>query len=217
MNKDFAIIGLGAFGQQLCHALSDQGAEVIAIDIDEERVNDVAGYVTFAYCCDCTKRSALEQLRLNEVDHVILAIGDHLESVILTIILLKDLGVKKITARAEDEGVKRVLEHLGVEEVIDTRELAVSSLGYRLLSRSITQYVELTGEHSVATVLYAGKEPSATLSEMNVRGKFGLNVLLIRRGKKDIIPSKDDRFEPGDSVVVFGTKNAIRRLDRKIK
>lgn len=217
MNKDFAVIGLGAFGRQLCYELVEQGAEVIAIDIDEERVNNVSGFVTFAYCCDCTKRSALEQLHLSEVDHVILAIGDNLESLILTVILLKELGVKKITARAEDEGVKRVLEHLGVEEVIDTRELAVSSLGYRLLSRSVTQYVELTGDHSVATVRYAGKEPSLSLSEMNLREKFNLNVLLIRRGKKDIVPTKDDRFEPGDSVVVFGTKNAIRRLDKKIK
>ncbi len=217
MNKDFAIIGLGAFGRSLCKELVGQGAEVIAIDCDEERVNDVAEFVTFAYCCDCTKRSALEQLRLSEVDRVIVAIGDKLESVILTIILLKELGVKRITARAEEESVKRVLEHLGVEEVIDTRELAVSSLSYRLLSRSITQYVELTGDHSVATVRYAGKEPSEKLADMNLRGKLSLNVLLIRRGKKDIVPTKDDRFEPGDSVVVFGTKTAIRRLDRKIK
>lgn len=217
MNKDFAIIGLGAFGRQLCKELVEQGAEVIAVDIDEEKVKDVSDYVTFAYCCDCTKRSALEQLKLDEVDRVILAIGDKLESSILTVILLKELGVKHITARAEDESVKRVLEHLGVDEVIDTRALAVSSLSYRLLSRSITQYVELTKEHSVATVHYAGKAPSQTLAEMNLRGKFNINVLLIRRGKKDIVPTKDDRFEEGDEVVVFGTKTAIRRLDRKIK
>ncbi len=216
MNKDFAIIGLGAFGRQLCRELVGQGAEVIAIDIDEEQVNDVADIVTFAYCCDATKRSALEQLHLNEVDHVIVCIGEDLEALILTIILLRDLGVKKITARAEDEGVKRVLNHLGVDEIVDTRELAVNSLGYRLLSRSVMQYVELTGCHSVATVLYAGKEPSPTLEEMDIRGKFNLNVLLIRRKKKDIIPTKDDRFEPGDTVTVFGTKSAIRRLDRKI-
>lgn len=217
MNKDFAIIGLGAFGRRLCKELVEQGAEVIAIDRDEERVNDVAEFVTFAYCCDCTKRSALEQLHLNEVDRVIVAIGDKLESLILTIILLKELGVERITARAEDEGVKRVLVHLGVEEVIDTRELAVASLGYRLLSRSITQYVELTGNHSVATVRYAGKMPSEKLNDMNLRGKYSVNVLLIRRGTKDIVPTKDDHFEPGDSVVVFGTKTAIRRLDQTIK
>lgn len=216
MKKDFAIIGLGSFGYRLCRELTEQGAEVLALDIDEERVNEVASFATYAFCCDCTKRSALEQLRLQDVDRVIVAIGDKLESVILTIILLKELGVTKITARAEDEGVKRVLTHLGVDEIIDTRELAVSSLSYRLFSRSVTQYAELTGEHSVATLLYAGKGPSKTLEEMNLRESYRLNVLLIRRGGKDIVPTKSDRFEPGDSVVVFGSKSAIRRMDRKI-
>lgn len=216
MKKDFAIIGLGAFGGALCRELSELGAEIIALDIDEERVNEVADFVTFAYCCDCTKRSSLEKLNLQNVDNVIVAIGDNLEAMILTVILLKDLGVKKITARSEDEGVKRVLTHLGVEEVIDTRQLAVSSLGYRLLSRSVTQYFELTGSHSVATLRYTGEEPSKSLIEMDLRSKFNLNVLLIRRGKKDIIPTKEDCFEPGDEVVVFGTKSAIRRMDKKI-
>ena len=217
MHKDFAIIGLGAFGRKLCKELvSELHAEVIAIDIDEERVNEVSDFVTFAYCCDATKRSALEQLHLDEVDNVIVAIGDHLESVILTVILLKELGVKKIIARAEDESVKRVLEHLGVEEVIDTRELAVSNLGYRLLNRNVIQYVELTGQHCVVTLVYEGQEPSRTLAELDLRGKYGVNILLLRRKRKDIVPTKDDRFEPGDSVVVFGMKSAIRRLGKKL-
>lgn len=217
MKKDFAIIGLGAFGSRLCAELVGQGAEVMAIDMDMERVNAVSDLVTYAYCCDCTKRSALEQLNLQDADTVIVAIGDHLEPVILTVILLRELGVKHIIARAENEGVKRVLEHLGVEEVLDTRELAVSSLGYRLLSKTVTQYAELTPNHSVATLRYEGKEPSRTLEEMDMRGKYALNVLLIRRGKEEIVPGRGDRFEPGDLVTVFGTKAAIRRMDKKIK
>lgn len=215
MNKDFAIIGLGAFGQALCRELTELGAEVIALDVNEERVNAVADYVTFAYCCDCTKRSALEKINLQDVE-VILAIGDKLEAIILTVILLKELGAKKIIARSEDESVKRVLLHLGVEEVIDTRQLAVSSLGYRLLSRGVTQYFELTDAHSVATIRYWGDAPSETLVEMDFRNKFDLNVLLIHRGGKDIVPTKEARFEPGDEVVVFGTKKAIKKMDRKI-
>lgn len=216
MKKDFAIIGLGAFGAQLCRELSQQGADVIALDIDEERVNAVADAVTFACRCDCTKRSALESLALQDADQVIVAIGDKLEAVILTIILLKELGVRRIIARAEDESVKRVLFHLGVEDVIDTRELAVNNLTYRLLGRSVTQYFEITGRHSVATILYAGKQPSKSLQEMDLRTKYDLNVLLIHREGRDFVPTKNDRFEPGDSVVVFGTKSAIRRMDRKI-
>ncbi len=217
MKKDFAIIGLGAFGMQLCRELSELGAEVVGIDIDMERVNAVADFVTFAYCCDSTKKSALEQLKLSEAEKVIVAIGDHLESVVLTIILLKELGVKHILVCAEDESVQRVLDHLGVEEVLDTRALAVGNLTYRLMSTSVTQYVELTARHSVATLRYAGKEPSRTLEEMDMRGKYALNVLLILRGGQEIVPDRNDRFEPGDLVTVFGTQSAIKRMDRKIK
>lgn len=217
MKKDFAIIGLGAFGLQLCRELSERGAEVVAIDIDMERVNAAAEFVTFAYCCDSTKKSALEQLDLKETEKVIVSIGTRLEPVILTIILLKELGVKHILACAEEEGMKRVLEHLGVEEVLDTRALAVGNLTYRLMSTSVTQYVELTSSHSVATLRYAGKEPTRTLQEMDMRGKYALNVLLIRRGGKDILPTKEDRFEPGDLVTVFGTQSAIKRMDKRIR
>ncbi len=217
MKKDFAVIGLGSFGSRLCRVLSEQGADVIAVDINEERVNAIANEVTLAYCLDSTRRSALEQIRLQDVDLVIVAIGDKLESVILTIILLKELGVKRIIARAGDESVKRVLVHLGVEDVIDTRELAVNNLSYRLLSHSVTQYFEVTEEHSVATLRYEGKEPSATLIEMDLRNKYNLNVLLIHRQKEDIVPKREDRFQPGDSVVVFGTKSAIKRMDKKIR
>lgn len=217
MKKDFAIIGLGAFGIQLCRALVEQGAEVIAIDNDEERVNEVSDFVTYAYCCDATKKSALESLDLSDVDHVVIAIGDKLEAIILTVILLKELGVEHIVARAEDESVKRVLLHLGVEEVVDARELAVNSLCYRLLSNSVTQYFALTNNHSVATIHFTGKGPTATLEELDVRNQYGLNVLLIRRGGQDIIPKRDDCFMPGDDVIVFGKQSAIRRMDRKIR
>lgn len=217
MKKDFAVIGLGTFGQPLCKALSERGAEVIALDRDEERVNAVADFVSAAYCCDSTKRSAMESLGLQEVDNVVIAIGDRLEAVILTVILLKEIGVKRIIARAEDDSVKRVLLHLGVDEVVDTRALAVSSLCYRLLSRGVTQYFEITKGHSVATIRFAGKEPTPTLEEMNPREKYNLNVLLIHRGKEDIVPGRNDRFEPGDEIVVFGAQSAIRKLDKKIK
>ena len=215
MKKDFAVLGLGDFGQALCRELTSLGAELIAIDMDEEKVNSVAEFVTYVYCCDCTKKSSLDKLNLQSVECVIVALGDDLQSLILTVILLKELDVKKIIACSEDKGVNRVLKHLGVDEVIDTRELAVNNLGYRLLSRSVTQYFELTDSHSVATLRYQGEEPSATLIEMDVRGKYDLNVLLIRRNGKDIVPTGATRFEPGDEIVVFGTKSAIKRMDNK--
>ncbi len=216
MKKNFAVIGLGSFGSKLCLQLAEQGANVMAIDSDEERVNRIAEEIPLSYCCDCTKEETLRRLDLGEVDCVVIAIGANIEATILMLVLLKEFGVKRIIVRAEEETTKRVMLRLGADEVIDAWELAVNNLCGRLLNQGITQYFRVTESSSVATLKYSGKEPSRKLSEMDLRMRYHLNVLLIRRNGEDHVPTGDDRFLPGDSVVVFGTNAAIKKMDRQI-
>ena len=217
MKKDFAVIGLGTFGTMLCRELSNQGANVIAIDSSEERVNAISEYVPIVYCCDCTQEDALKKLKLDEVDSVILALGENFEASILILVMLKELGVKHIIARAESESNKKVLLRLGADDVIDTCELAVNSLCGTLLNNHVTRFFRLTENQSVAEFYYEGKQDSESLQDMNLRAKYALNVLLIRREGRTITPSPTDCFKPGDSVVVFGTNSAIGKMGRRIK
>ncbi len=215
--KDFAVIGLGAFGTMLCKELSRQGANVIAIDQSEERVNALAEYVPIVYCCDCTKEETLKKLKLDEVDCVVLALGENFEASILILVMLKEFGIKHIIARAESESNKKVLLRLGADDVIDTCELAVNNLCGTLLNNHVTQFFRITENESVAELSYEGKQDSESLKEMNLRVKYALNVLLIRRDGRTFTPTATDCFKPGDSVVVFGTNSAISKMERRIK
>ncbi len=217
MKKDFAVIGLGSFGSQLCKELAERGANVLAIDSSEERVNKAAEYITHAYCCDCTKEENLKKLGFGEIDHVIVAIGRNLEASILTTVLLKELGVKQITARAEDDSSKKILLRLGADTVINTQELAVQNLCGILVSDRVKMYLPVMQDYSIATLNYSERTPSVALKEMNLRIKGRLNVLLIQRGERVFSPTGEDHFEPGDSVVVFGTDDAISVAERYIK
>ncbi len=216
MKKDFAVIGLGTFGSQLCYALNEQGATVIALDVVESRVEQVAEFIPQAFCCDCTKEDVLKKLNLEGVACAIVTIKDLGVSILISV-LLKELGVKKVMVRAEDESKKKILLRLGVDEVVNPQELAVHNLCGMLLNKDIKQYVEIGEEYSVATLAFSRKEPSHTLAEMNLRWKYNINVLLIHRDGKDILPSKEDCFLPGDSIVVFGTTDAIQDVGKLIK
>ena len=200
MKRDFAVIGLGSFGSKLCLELGAQGANVVAVDLDEERVNRIAEQIPLAYCCDCTKEETLKKLELDDVDCVIVAIGKNFEASILILVLLKELGVGRVIVRAEEESAKRVLLRLGADEVFDARELAVNNLCGRLLNHGVTQFFRVK-----------------KLMEMDLRNRYHLNVLLICRGEQRITPTGEDRFLPGDSVVVFGSNAAIKRMERQIR
>jgi len=217
MKKDFAIIGLSSFGKQLCMELARKGANVIALDSNEARVAAVADYVTQALCCDCTKEEVLRKLNIADVSHVILTIKDNMSAAILITVLLKEIGVKHITACAEDESTHKILLRLGAEEVVNPQELAVNNLCGMILNKRVKQFFEVTDAYSVATLAYTGDQPSESLREMDLRKKYDLNVLLIRRGGEDIVPTGADCFMPSDGVVVFGTNAAIRKMDKQIR
>ena len=160
MKRDFAVIGLGSFGSKLCLELGAQGANVVAVDLDEERVNRIAEQIPLAYCCDCTKEETLKKLELDDVDCVIVAIGKNFEASILILVLLKELGVGRVIVRAEEESAKRVLLRLGADEVFDARELAVNNLCGRLLNHGVTQFFRVTEESSVATLAFESRRHS---------------------------------------------------------
>ncbi len=216
MKKDFAVIGLGTFGRQLCRELSDKNANVLALDINEERVNLVAEFIPQAFCCDCSKEEVLKKLDLASVDHVIIAIGRNFDAAILITVLLKELGVKKLTVRAEDDYAKKILLRLGADETVNTQELAVANLSEKLLDDSVKEFYQLSKDYVVATLSFSGDEPSATLAEMDLRAKYSLNVLMIKRGAEVEAPTPQSRFLPGDSVVVFGKRDALRKIGKEI-
>ena len=122
MAEKFAVIGLGQFGSAICKKLSEKGAEVIAIDIDEDKVEDIKDRVAYAVQLDSTDLRALQSQNIGEMDAVVVSIGQNFEGMLLTTVKLMELGVKRLIARAQGETQRKILEKLGVTEILSPEE-----------------------------------------------------------------------------------------------
>jgi len=214
MNKSFAVIGLGTFGQQLCESLVDESSNILAIDIDEKAVNKVASFIPHTICCDCTREENLSKIGLHDIDHIIVAIGSNIQATILVTVILKEMGVKDLTVRVDDSYYVPIIKKLGADNIINPQKLAVQSLSTSLLSRSFTDFYEITENYGVAQLKIEKEQDKKTLQEMNIRGRFNVNILLIIRNGKTFVPSNSDVFLGGDEIIIFGSKHTISKLDR---
>lgn len=215
--KNFAIIGLGTFGQQLCEGLSERGVNILAVDRNEKNVNKVASFIPRVVCCDCTIEENLKKLGFADMDKVIIAIGADIKSSILITVILKELGVKHLIVRVDDEYFVPIFKKLGADLVVNPQKLAVQNLSTALLSDGVVDFHAVTKNYGVASVEINKPGASPSLLEMNLRMRYGLNVLLIKRGGTIITPTQSDFFQMGDEVVVFGTKAAIAKLAEQFR
>lgn len=216
MNKSFAIIGLGTFGRQLCESLADGSTNILAVDNNEAAVNAIADIIPHAVYCDYTREENLNKLNLREVDHVILAIGSNMPSTILCTVILKEMGVKDLIVRVDDNYYIPIIKKLGADHVVNPLKLAVQSLSASLLSRSFTDFYDAGENYGVASIHIKNPLEAVPLQDMNVRAKFNINILLIKRGGKTLVPVNTDVFMENDEIIVFGKKASISKFDKSL-
>ena len=211
--KSYMVIGLGRFGANIAKFLANMDAEVLAIDIDEDSVTKVAQYVPHCVVADSTKPHVLKELGASQIDHAVVAIGNSLQASILTVLNLKNLGVKKITVRADEEGHKDVYRMLGATEVIIPEEATALSLANQIVSDSIVDYYQLAEDYTMVKISVGeGFEPKSII-DMNVRVLFDVNIVGIIKDDKFAIPRASDLVAPGDILVVVGTKENYIKFD----
>ncbi|NLU40891.1 MAG: TrkA family potassium uptake protein [Firmicutes bacterium] len=213
--KQYAVIGLGRFGSSVARTLSDLGHEVLAIDIDEERVQQVEGFVTHAVQADATDESAMMSLGIRNVDVAIVSIGENLEASILATLILKDLGVRYVACKATSELHGKVLERVGADRVVyPERDMGVR-VAHNLVSSSLIDYIELSPDYSIAEIVARPEFAGKTLRELNLRAKYdyAINIIAIRSGDAvRISPRADDKIHENDILVVMGSNEAIKKL-----
>ncbi|WP_269079222.1 potassium channel family protein [Paenibacillus durus] len=212
--KQFAIIGMGRFGSSVAKALSGMGYDVLAIDSDEQRVQEISAIVTHAVSADSTDEEALRALGVRNFDVVVVAIGEDIQSSILTTLILKDLGVPAILVKAKSELHGKVLSKIGADKVIyPERDMGVR-VAHHLASPNILDYIELSPDYSILDMKVPGAMLGRNLKELNIRAKFGCNVIAIRRGDEmNITPNADDRLTSDDVLVIVGHKDNLTRLE----
>jgi len=209
-NKQFAVIGIGRFGQGLVEELTRLGYEVMAIDIDEEKINDTVEIATHAVQADSMDEDTLKALGIRNFDVVIVAIGNNIQSNILTTIILKELGVKKVVAKAQNALHGKVLDKIGADVVIyPERDMAIK-LARSLVSNNFLEQINLSPTYSVIEFFTPVTFINKSLVEIGLRKRMGVTVLAIRRDDDVIVaPGPDEKLFQGDVIVALGSNDDL--------
>lgn len=208
-HKSFAVIGLGQFGRSIVKELADNGMDVIAIDSNEDVAKEVASDLPTTFIADSTDEKALKELGIGEVDAAIVAFGDNKEASVLTTVILRELGVKNIIVRVDDDYYVPIMKKLGATEVITPQKAAGSALANRIGNEDFQEYYKLDAKYSVVSIIINPGFFPTTLKEMNPKNVYGVNIVLIKRGNKSFVPGGNDSLLPDDVVYVVGTTKEI--------
>ncbi|MBN1794620.1 MAG: TrkA family potassium uptake protein [Candidatus Omnitrophica bacterium] len=226
--RQFAVIGLGRFGFKVAETLSELGAEVLAIDMDANLVQKAKEGVTHAVQLDSTDEEALKACGIESIDAAIVAIGEDIQSNILTSALLKKLGVKEIVARANTELHKEILKTVGVTKIVIPEEDMGVRVAKSIFSPQILEHIELSEGHALVEIEAHEDFLGKTLGDLDLRKKYKVNVIAIKKPKPGRggenetteyeihdIPSSWSRIQQGDVLVVVGTEEDIEKLRKE--
>lgn len=212
--KQFAIIGLGRFGSSLARTLARMGYEVLAIDADENKVEELADVVTHSVQANALEEAVLKSLGLRNFDVVVVAIGQDIQANILVTVMLKEMGVRKVVAKAATELQGKVLEKIGADIVVFPERDMGERVARWLVSKNIIDQINLSPDYSLVELAAPPEFIGATLQESGMRKKYGITVLAIRRGNEFIIsPEAGQRIEKGDILIVIGQNEKLKALE----
>lgn len=217
MKKSFAIIGLGRFGLSLIEELSKYTDDIIGIDSDEQAVKNASHLIEQAFQADASSEKAMRSLGVQNADHAVIAFGENFEGTIMTYATLKDLGVKNITVRCDKENYVPILEKLGVTDIISPTKIAGKKLATKLSSPNFVDYFQLANDYCIVELPVPDTFKKVRIIDLNVRNKFDVNLLLIRRKKQSFSPKATDEICPGDELFVFGKDKKIIQLGNYLK
>ena len=213
-NKQFAVIGLGRFGTSVATTLYTLGYEVLAIDADEDRIQKFSEEVTHVVQADTTDENSLKALGIRNFDVVVVAIGEDVQANVLTTLLLKDLGVKHIVAKARNELHGKMLAKIGADRVVYPERDMGQRVAHNLVATNVLEYIELSPDLSIVEIAAPGTLIGQSLAQANLRAKYEVNVVAIKRGNELIVPPQpDEKIKPGDIIISVGQTKGIQKLE----
>lgn len=218
MKKNFAIIGLGRFGGSICRTLVEAGQDVLVIDSSEDRVNEFMNIATHAVVANAQDESVLRSLGIRNFDHVVVAIGEDIQASILATLMIKEMGVPFVTAKAQNEYHGQVLEKVGADHVVHPERDMGIRIGHHLVSKNVVDYLELSDKYSLVELKVTNsKFYSKSLADLNFRARYGITVIGIRRGQEMIIsPTAEEKIQENDTLMLVGAVDDLDRLEAKM-
>lgn len=216
-NKQFVVVGLGRFGSSVAKTLYSLGHDVLAIDINEDLVQDIADEVTHAVQLDATDESAIKALGIRNFDVAVVTIGASIQASVMATLLLKENGIKHIIAKGNSDIHAKVLYKIGADRVILPEKDMGIRVAHNLVSTNILDYIELSSDYSIIEINTPLHWHGQTINQLSLRSEYGINVVAIKRGKEvNVSPYADDIIECGDIVVAIGSAADLSKLEEKI-
>ncbi len=222
MTYKFAVIGLGRFGMVVATTLANKGAEVLAVDTNEEKINSLRDEVAYAVKLDARDLKALKAQNIQDMDAVVVAIGRDFESLLLCTVHLLDMKVKRIIARAMNPTQRMILEKMGIEEIISPEVEVGISVAEQLLNPGILTFLPLPDDYEIVEINTPQNVTKRTISDINLRKRYNLNLITIKRleqrnGKKSEhhvigVPDADTVLEKSDTLILMGKAKDIKRF-----
>ena len=213
--SQIAVIGLGRFGSHTVAALYESGHDVLAIDKDPSAIQQARNNATQAVVVDARDKERLRALGLKDFDTVVMSLGESIEASALVALHLRDIGVKRVIAKAGSVDHARLLEMLGVHEIVFPERQAAERLAQRLRYANLLDYIPLSGNHSIQEITPPTSFVDQTLQELRLRNRFKVQVLAIRDARTDeleVNPVAGYRIRDTDILIVLGENSDLDRL-----
>ena len=213
--QSFAVIGLGKFGSHIARELAYAGAHVLAIDINEERVADIAEYVTYAVKADVCDDKAMQALGLSNMDAVVVAITGNLEAGVMATILAKEAGVKTVIAKAKEEIHAKVLQRTGADRVIIPEKDSGIRIAHNILAGNFVDVIEVSQTVRIVEMEIKPEWIGKTLKELKFRNKYQANVIAVKNTMEaDAQTNVDPDMELQEGMILWliMDKNHVERL-----
>ncbi|MGH7562954.1 MAG: potassium channel family protein [Gemmatimonadota bacterium] len=214
------IMGIGNFGHHFARRLSAEKVEILAIDIDKQVVDEVAGFVTHAVVGDVTNRELLEELDVGSADYVIISLGDeHMDPSILATLHSRSLGAKNVYAKAISDDHARILELIGATRIIHPEREVAESLAETLGKPNVLDFIPLGEEYSIVEFEPPSEFVGKTLAELDLRNRYGVTVIGIKEyfaGSRRMNPPPDVVIQDDVSLLIMGRDDQVARLQKDV-
>lgn len=215
--RSFCIIGLSCFGVALANALLEKRSQIMVISEDAEAVNAMADRVTGAVVGDPTSEAVLRGAGVADYDCAIVCIDDNMNDSILATLMLKELGVKEVVARAMNERHKMVLSRLGADMVVFPEEDMGDRLAQRLVKKDVLDYFSFSDGISIAEIHVPREWVGETMISLNIRRRYGVTVIAVRRdGRLNVSPNPDVPFASEDTITILGAEEKFEKITKRL-
>ena len=214
--KEFVVFGLGRFGKSVATTLVEGGCEVMVVDANDDKIHEIADYVTYAVRADVTEAESLATLGIGNFDGAVVAIGKNLEASVMVTILVKEMGVPYVLAKAQNELHAKVLKKVGADMVVFPEKETGIRIANNLMMGNFFDAVELSATFSMIELDILPEWIGHSLRDLNLRAKNKINVIAIKRNEQlNINPEADMPLERNDILVIIGKNEILNKLANK--